>query len=65
MLPKTLGVKGLGSCRGSQRLTTENYQEMAVDLFVSNEQIYVTNTHQLLFAEERWVTHPSYASIVS
>jgi hypothetical protein len=38
-----------------QRLRTEDYTEMTVDLFVSNADIHVTNVRQIMFADGLWV----------
>ena len=38
-----------------QRLRTEDYTEMTVDLFVSDTDIHVTNVRQIMFADGLWV----------
>ncbi len=38
-----------------ERLSMDDYTEMTVDLFVSDEEIHVTNVRQILFADGLWV----------
>jgi len=38
-----------------QRLDTSQYTEMTVDLFVSNDDVHVTNVRKILFADGLWV----------
>jgi len=38
-----------------QRLDTADYTEMTVDLFVSEQDVHVTNVRQIMFADGLWV----------